>query len=212
MRGTSQGNPENVVLANGNIQLIGPGDTTVRTIKPGLHQPGVGDPDPAEGVQIKEITSLNASGGINLVLPVKINGVTVEAILDTGAQITVISEELAKKARLPSRSGEPVYLKGVQDSVVRARSGGKARVAIGKTETKWHLIVAKITDDIIIGLDLLYHLKVVIDLAEYTVQIGAERLLASCIKIGEQRSKIRKVQLQEKMVITPKSTVQFRLN
>lgn len=96
--------------------------------------------------------------------------------------------------------------------MVRARSGGKARVAIGKTETKWHLIVAKITDDIIIGLDLLYHLKVVIYLAEYTVQIGAERLLASCIKIGEQRSKIRKVQLQEKMVITPKFTVQFRLN
>lgn len=65
-----------------------------------------------------------------------------------------------------------MYLKGIDEhSKIKARNGGEARILIGKTETKWRLIVAEITDHVIIGLDLLYHLHAIIDLAEYTIKI-----------------------------------------
>jgi hypothetical protein len=53
----------------------------------------VGSSDLARGdstnvKEIKEVSSINTSTAINLILPVNINGITVEAIVDTGAQIT----------------------------------------------------------------------------------------------------------------------------
>ncbi|CAC5366895.1 unnamed protein product [Mytilus coruscus] len=42
---------------------------------------------------------------------------------------------------------------------------------MGKTETKWQIIVADITDSVLLGLDILQHLKAVIDLAYYTVKL-----------------------------------------
>jgi predicted aspartyl protease len=43
--------------------------------------------------EIKEVSSINTSTTISLILSVKINGITVEAIIDTGAHITVINEK-----------------------------------------------------------------------------------------------------------------------
>ena len=52
-------------------------------------------------------------------------------------------------------------------------------------------------------------LHAIIDLAEYTIKIGSERLKANCIQDGDLRSKIRKVQLPKRIVIPHKTTVQF---
>jgi hypothetical protein len=49
--------------------------------------------------EIKEVSSINTSTTISLILSVKINGITVEAIIDTGAHITVINEKLAKQLK-----------------------------------------------------------------------------------------------------------------
>ena len=149
----------------------------------------VGSSDLARGdstnvKEIKEVSSINTSTAINLILPVNINGITVEAIVDTGAQITVINEKLTKQLKIPEVRGDSMYLKGIDaNSKIKARNGGEARILIGKTETKWQLIVVdktetkwrlivvEITDHVIIGLELLYHLHAIIDLAKYTIKL-----------------------------------------
>ena len=138
------------------------GDANTRKSVSVSSSPSVDIPDLVRGEnmnvkEIKEVSSINTSTVISLILPVKINDITVEAIIDTGAQITVINEKLAKQLKIPEVRGDPMYLKGVpvdENTKIKARNGGEARIVIGKTEAKWQLIVAEITDHVIIGLDL----------------------------------------------------------
>jgi hypothetical protein len=44
--------------------------------------------------QVKEISKTNANDGINLVLPISINGRKIDGIVDTGAQIRQTSDFL----------------------------------------------------------------------------------------------------------------------
>jgi hypothetical protein len=44
--------------------------------------------------QVKEISKNNKNDRINLVLPISINGRKIDGIVDTGAQIAVVGEEL----------------------------------------------------------------------------------------------------------------------
>ena len=210
-------NLEPVKSGVGDPDLVLRGDANTRKSVSVSSSPCVGIPDLVRGEnmnvkEIKEVSSINTSTTISLILSVKINGITVEAIIDTGAHITVINEKLAKQLKIPEVRGDPMYLKGVpvdENTKIKARNGGEARIVMGKTEAKWQLIVAEITDHVIIGLDLLCHLHAIIDLTEYTIKIGSERLMANCIQAGDQRSKIRKVQLPKRIVIPHKTTVQF---
>lgn len=51
--------------------------------------------------QVKEISKTNKNDGINLVLPVSINGRKIDGIVNTGAQIAVVSEDCFKNLKLP---------------------------------------------------------------------------------------------------------------
>jgi hypothetical protein len=51
--------------------------------------------------QVKEIPKTNENDGINLVLPISINGRKIDGIVDTGAQIEVVSEDCYKNLKLP---------------------------------------------------------------------------------------------------------------
>jgi hypothetical protein len=45
---------------------------------------------------VKEISRTNKNDGINLVLPISINGRKIDGIVDTGAQIAIVSEDCFK--------------------------------------------------------------------------------------------------------------------
>ena len=51
--------------------------------------------------QVKEIPKTNINDGINLVLPISINGRKIDGIVDTGAQIEAVSEDCFKNLELP---------------------------------------------------------------------------------------------------------------
>ena len=107
--------------------------------------------------QVKEISKTNANDGINLVLPVSINGRKIDGIVNTGAQIAVVSEDCFKNLKLPvgcarffsAERGREHYL---HKDCIR----GHSQFQIGNTEAKWRLSVANTTDPVIIGLDLLH--------------------------------------------------------
>jgi deoxyhypusine synthase len=56
--------------------------------------------------------SLHFVSGINLVLPISINGRKIDGIVDTGAQIAVVSEDCFKNLKLPVGCARFFPLKG----------------------------------------------------------------------------------------------------
>lgn len=51
--------------------------------------------------QVKEISKTNKNDGINLALPISVNGRKIDGIVDIGAQIAVVSEDCFKNLKLP---------------------------------------------------------------------------------------------------------------
>ena len=127
--------------------------------------------------QVKEISKTDTNNGINLVLPISINGRKIDGIVDTGTQITVVNEYCFKNLKLPVSCAQVFHLKGTgNNTCIKTVSGDTARFNIGNIETKWRFIVANIisfckiarssvilllpffiTDPVIIGRDLLHH-------------------------------------------------------
>ncbi|CAC5385758.1 unnamed protein product [Mytilus coruscus] len=68
----------------------------------------------------------------------------------------------------------------------------KVSIRTSKTETKWQIIVADITDFVLLGLDVLQHLQDVIDLTNYTVKINNQTLHASAVKSNNTEMKVCK--------------------
>jgi hypothetical protein len=86
--------------------------------------------------QVKEISRTNKNDGIHLVLPISINGRKIDGIVDTGAQIAVVSEDCFKNLKLPVGCARFFPLKGAGNTTcIKTVSGDIARFKIGNTET-----------------------------------------------------------------------------
>ncbi|CAG2215849.1 unnamed protein product [Mytilus edulis] len=146
----------------------------------------------------------------SLILKVKINGVDVDAVVDTAAQVTIISEKFMKKLQPPLELKSSVTLKGAgAENKIKARYANRVSIRTGKTETKWQIIVADITDSVLLGLDFLQHLQAVIDLANYTVKINNQTLQASAVKSNNKEMKVCRVTLNQNVVIPSMTAIEF---
>ncbi|CAC5374562.1 unnamed protein product [Mytilus coruscus] len=145
-----------------------------------------------------------------LVLGISINDVTVNAVIDTAAQVTLMSEEFAKKLKPPVIFKGSLMLKGAgKDNSITARYTERVAVKVGKTDTKWKIIVAKINDQVILGLDFLKHLDAVIDLTDLSITIRGEKHLINEVKSENSSFKICRITLEETLIVPPNSTVRL---
>jgi len=166
-----------------------------------------------EQFKVEEVSmygEANKHKAINLVIKTVINGADVDAIIDTAAQVTVLSYYFAKSLNPPLKTGNFVILKGAgKDSDISARYASSVTIKIGKTETKWRVIVANITDSVILGLDVLKHVKAVINLVDYEVAINGEIIPASIKDEKGGQIKVCRVELSRKVVVPPQTEVQL---
>ncbi|CAC5414740.1 unnamed protein product [Mytilus coruscus] len=145
-----------------------------------------------------------------LVLGISINDVTVNAVIDTAAQVTLMSEEFAKKLKPPVMFKGSLMLKGAgKDNSITARYTERVTVKVGKIDTKWKIIVAKINDQVILGLDFLKHLDAVIDLTDLSITIRGEKHLINEVKSENSSFKICRITLEETLIVPPNSTVRL---
>ena len=94
--------------------------------------------------------SLNSTG--HLMVPISINGVSVDAVIDTAAQITVLSTDFVH-AHLPSLQISGVYdLNGIKTGApVTATLSEELIIGIGDQSFRWLALRADITDHCIKG-------------------------------------------------------------
>ena len=91
-------------------------------------------------------------------------------------------------------------LKGAaRQSNFQARITDGVKVEIGKIKTKWKLIAANISANIILGMDFLDEHKAVIDLSNYSIKLNQEYIPISCIITENgQEVNIYRINLQKK--------------
>ena len=82
--------------------------------------------------------------GISLLIQVEVNRVKIaNAVVDTGAQATVVSERLANKLQLPQHSYETIKLRSAQKgTVMSGKMFKQLKLNIGSQSIGWDVVVA----------------------------------------------------------------------
>jgi transposase InsO family protein/predicted aspartyl protease len=136
-------------------------------------------PEPQESKSTCEV-KVDEPKGWTMVLPVTIAGYHVQAIVDTGSQITVISQSLFDRLNLIGCDSSSLTLRGITDENLTAKVVKDVQLGIGKQTFSWDLIVANIRDDFILGLDFLKEQRALIDINTNVLILNKEVVPVSC--------------------------------
>jgi hypothetical protein len=114
-----------------------------------------------EGEEFKECQiDIDRIRSVTIRAPVCVAGLAVKAVVDTGAEVTVLSEEAYQA--IPAESRPP--LQQAKRGLVVAEAGKRmktrgiicARLELGSQSFDWPMYVAPIADDLLLGCDVLY--------------------------------------------------------
>ena len=157
------------------------------------------------------------SKAVSLVIPAKVRGVPTHAIIDTAAQASIISEELADTIFPPLQVKEEVILRGAEKSSnMIAKRVTNVPLGIGQHNYTWDLLIAPIADPFILGLDFLKAKGGLKNLMDDSVVINGDRIYAEMRKNLDKTYSVQRVVLKKKVVVPPNSvittTVQFSTN
>ena len=115
--------------------------------------------------------------GMTLTIPMEINKESITGIIDTAAQITIISRKFLSKMANPPQCLEPVRLRNAQEnSVMLGWETNETLLTIGSKNYHWTIVVAPIEDECIIGLDFLKAMKCNIDLDKNVLNISGKEI------------------------------------
>lgn len=112
-------------------------------------------------------------GSVSVVVPVKVDGVEVRAVVDTAAQSTIVSGQLADQLEWSWEGVRPVVLSNAQvGAKMRGFCRGDVSLQVGDLDVKWPVVVAPIGDPLLLGLDFLVKYQAVIDLPGQRLGLG----------------------------------------
>ena len=135
-------------------------------------------------------------------------GNMITGIVDTAAEVTVISKEFADHYKIeytPCAHG----LRGAgQGNRVQAWVAKGVSLTIGNRTIQWDVFVTTLRDSLLIGIDLLRHLKANINLRDDTVSIGDDTIRAVARKEqGGVPYSISRVLLSSRVALAPHTSV-----
>ena len=107
----------------------------------------------------------------------EINGFPVEAVVDTAADVTIISESICCQLQIPQVNSKQVrmHAAGENQSFV-AQMVGPVNLKIGSFSISTELFVAPICDNMLLGMDMLRILGAKIDIQNQQMECGHETL------------------------------------
>lgn len=118
----------------------------------------------------------------NIKVNLSINGVPVAAVIDTAAQVTIISDGLYKsfKVRPPTLSKVILHTAG-RDLKMSGYKVGPVSIVIGsQIFPENEVYVAPVGDDMLLGLDFLHQHGAIINMSNGKLEIGHGRFRMSC--------------------------------
>ena len=149
----------------------------------------------------------------SLIVLVKINGTPVEALVDLGAQVTVLSSSFVESMVEPPELMERVSLRGAGiASQMPGHFTKRVKIELGGKTFHWSTYVAQVNDSVILGLDFLKAVGVSIDLPSATISLEGQIVSASYRRgCGGEAYQIAQAVCLNLVVIPPQSTKQVRI-
>ena len=136
---------------------------------------------------------------------VSVNGVPVEAVVDTAAQITILSDRLMKKL-----DPQPSCTKNIslQTAGRKLKIQGKVTepltLRVGKSSYLEEVVVAPIEDEMLLGLDFMVKHEVNINIPEATLMVEGEEIPLS-LHNSDDPPKVSRLTVKQRQVIPPNS-------
>ena len=145
--------------------------------------------------------------GSAIMVPVTIMSTEISAVIDTAAEATVISTELFEQL---SRShtfekGEKVILGNAeQKNYMEGLLVPGLRFTLGKVSYTWDIVVAPISDSMLLGADFLMKNNSKIDIAGNCLELNGSEIVATHMKNPDgDYVKISRVTVEKRTVIPP---------
>ena len=122
------------------------------------------------------------SAGFTLVVPVKINGLEVSAVVDTAAEATIVSRAVYEQLKTKPDLTREVVLIGLDQSSGIWGQLMTSDLTIGLHTLKWQAYVADMPDQCLLGLDFLIHYGVDIQLSKNSIMVYGRRNLSHTVE------------------------------
>lgn len=91
-----------------------------------------------------------------LYVPCIVNNKTINAVIDTAAQVTVMNYELFESLKPKPLLQKDIILKGAgKNNIINGKIAEQVKLRIGPTEQRWDVVVGEIADSLLLGLDFL---------------------------------------------------------
>jgi len=141
----------------------------------------------------------------NLYVEIFINSNKFLAVVDSASEVSVLNKSVLHQ--LGPKLKQDIILKGVgRGSKIEARYTDNLDVKLGSLKAKWKFVVADISDDIILGIDILEHCHAIIDLANYSIRINQESIPGLCLQNRDgSSSTVYRVSIGRRVVVPPNS-------
>ena len=124
------------------------------------------------------------SVGLTLTIPVKINDIPTDAIVDSAAQVTLTSRNLLAQITSPIEIIGKVKLRGVGNSceTIPADKIKGVLIKLGHKQCSWPVYAADVTDPVLLGLDFLVKNKCKVDFVNNEIILPDEIMVATLKK------------------------------
>ena len=165
------------------------------------------------GKHIREVVLKATPSGKSILVDVGINQKRTPAVVDTAAEITVMSEAFAKSLQPDLTFGKDYVLKGAaKGQVFNARLARKVRITLGNCDVLWDVYVAPINDNVLLGLDILRHLRAEVNLNLNTITVNNLVVPSHRARENEKQEayRVSRVFVSKRTVIPPATIAHVR--
>ena len=104
-----------------------------------------------------------------------INNLTLRAVVDTGANLTVLSQEMMDKLRVRNEKVETMIMHAAgQAQSFTGKRVGPVKITVGGITLYEKIIIAPIRDTMLLGMDILRKLNAKIDISKNTIECNKQ--------------------------------------
>ncbi|MES9880179.1 MAG: RNase H-like domain-containing protein [Sedimenticola sp.] len=160
----------------------------------------VSDPDNTPTVcQLSSLSKFKVQVGVG--------GLKVDAVVDTAAEVTIISTEVYTAMKHPpQRVRDVTLLTAGKEQSMKGYIVGPCNLKIGSHRYKEFVYVAPITQDMLLGFDFLYSHGAVLDMRQASLLINEETIPLN-VDMSKRNPLVARVTVAKRQVVPPNSVM-----